>query len=71
MKIQFMVEIKPFVVPDFVVESLPPGLKQDGLLELPKHPLSALDSLTLDRLCSEFRREVFEKAGKKMPDTAA
>lgn len=30
-------------------------------------PLRDLDALTLDRLCEEFREDVFKKAGKSPP----
>ncbi len=39
--------------------------------ELPCYPLSDLDSLTLDKLCNDFRDEVFRKAGKEQPPTCS
>lgn len=63
MKTTIEVTLKPFTVPNFVVVESMPG--KDGL------PLSALDSLTLDRMCSEFRIAVFKKAGKEQPPTCA
>lgn len=57
MKAKIEIDLKPFTVPNFVV----PEVGGDGL------PLSVLDSLTLDRMCREFRASVFQKAGKEMP----
>lgn len=60
-------KLKPFQVPNFVLADLPPGLKQDGIKELPSFPLSALDAATLTGMCDAFRDEVFRKAGKERP----
>ena len=67
MKAILQVELRPFQVPNFVRAVSKPGLKQDGMQELPCYPLSDLDPLMLDKLCSEFRAEVFRKAGKEPP----
>lgn len=60
------VEIKPFQVPNFVmVDDAPDFISEDiGI------PLSALDSLTLDKLCRDFREEIFKRAGKEQPPQA-
>jgi hypothetical protein len=34
------------------------------------YPLSDLDSMTLWRLCENFKNEVFHKAGKEQPPRA-
>lgn len=67
MKTTLEVELQPFTTPNFVRLASKPGLKQDGMQELPSYPLSDLDSWTLDKLCREFRNEVFKKAGKEQP----
>ena len=67
MKATLQVELQPFQTPNFVRAVGKPGAKQDGMQELPCYPLSDLDPLTLDRLCDEFRKEVFKKAGKVPP----
>ncbi len=67
MKATLQVELQPFQTPNFVRAVGKPGLKQDGMQELPCYPLSDLDSLTLDKLCEDFRAEVFRKAGKEQP----
>ena len=69
MKATLQVELQPFQTPNFVRAVGKPGLKQDGMQELPCYPLSDLDSLTLDKLCDDFRAEVFRKAGKEQPPT--
>ena len=71
MKATIEIELQPFTTPNFVLAVSKPGMKQDGMQELPSYPLSSLDSWTLDKLCSEFRDEVFKKAGKEQPPTAA
>ncbi len=70
MKATLEVELQPFQTPNFVRAVGKPGLEQDGMKELPCYPLSDLDSYTLDRLCRDFRDEVFKKAGKEQPPTA-
>lgn len=67
MKATLEVELQPFTTPNFVRAVSKPGLKQDGLQELPAYPLSDLDSWTLDKLCRDFRNEVFKKARKQQP----
>lgn len=70
MKVTLEIELQPFQTPNFVRAAVgKPGLKQDGWQELPCYPLSDLDSLTLDKLCREFRDEIFRKAGKEQPPT--
>lgn len=60
------VEIEPFQVPDFVtVDDAPDFISEDTGI-----PLSALDSMALDKLCRDFRDEVFKKAGKEQPPQA-
>jgi len=62
-----MVELQPFMVPNFVREVVPPVKRQAGFIEAPCHPLSAIDVATLDRMCRDFRAAVFAKAGKPLP----
>jgi hypothetical protein len=61
------VELQPFTVPNYVRQSMPPVKRQDGWHEAPIHPLGDLDAETLAQLCDDFRRAVFEKAGKADP----
>lgn len=67
MKATLQVELQPFQTPDFVHAVSKPALKQQGMQESPRYPLSDLDPMTLDRLCDDFRAEVFRKAGKEQP----
>ena len=71
MKATLQIQLQPFQTPNFVRAVGNPGLKQDGMQELPCYPLSDLDANTLDKLCSEFRDEVFRKAAKEQPPTCA
>ncbi len=70
MKATLTVELQPFTTPNFVRAVMPPGKREDGFKETPCYPLSDLDPLTLDKLCEDFRDEVFRKAGKGQPPTA-
>ena len=69
MKATLQVELQPFQTPNFVRAVGKPGVRQDGMQELPCYPLSDLDPDTLDKLCRDFRAEVFRKAGKEQPPT--
>lgn len=71
MKATLQVELQEFQVPDFVNAVSNPLLKQQGMQELPRYPLSDLDAGTLDALCAKFRSAVFKKAGKNPPPTSA
>ncbi|MEM8493227.1 MAG: hypothetical protein AAF756_20610 [Pseudomonadota bacterium] len=59
-KLDMEVEIKPLSAPNYV-------LAAEGETS---YPLSALDPKTLERLCEDFTKEVFKKAGKQRPDKA-
>jgi hypothetical protein len=63
MKVNIKLEIVPFTVPDDVALKGPPALRQDGFKPLQRYPLSALDYDSLSELCSNFRKEIFKKAG--------
>ena len=58
------VELKPFMVPNFVTQETPAGRKQDGFKESPKFALHELDADTLQALCDQFTKGVFAKAKK-------
>ena len=61
------VELQPFGTPNYVIQKMAPRPKQDGIVECPKYHLRELDAETLAGLCDQFRREIFEKAGKSDP----
>ena len=71
MKTSIEVNIKPFNVPSFVIPEVPAGKKEDGFEPTEGIPLSALDPVTLEKLCDEFRDNVFRRAGKQQPVRAA
>lgn len=64
MKIKTELELNPFSVPNYVTVKMPPGNKQDGFREAPKFHLSELSEETLNALCEQFKKDVFEKAEK-------
>lgn len=67
MRATLEIELQPFRTPNFALAKEMPGKRQEGFTETPKYPLSDLDPYTLDRLCRDFRKEVFKKAGKSEP----
>ena len=67
MKIKLEMEIKPFNVPNFVIPIKEGKSREDGFQEPVGIHLSELDSDTLEKMCEEFRKKVFNKAGKNLP----
>ena len=65
MHISISLEIHPFSIPEHVFSVQKPGLRQEGFNPTigVKYHLSELDEETLDKLCNEFRKSVFEIAG--------
>lgn len=61
------VELVPMGTPNFIMQKMSAGQKQDGFKESPKFALSELDEETLAGLCDEFRAEIFQKAGQIDP----
>jgi hypothetical protein len=64
---RFVVELRPFTVPNYVIQVTPARPRQEGFVEAPKYALTELDADTLAQLCDDFRKSVFEKAGKPDP----
>lgn len=61
-KAKIDVQLKPFTVPSFV-RAVSANDKDDSGC----WPISSLSPETLEELCEEFTREVFERAGKRRP----
>lgn len=61
------IQFHPFIVPNSVVQVMPPGLRQDGFQAAPSHPLMDLAPGALSDLCEQFRKDVFERAGQPVP----
>lgn len=57
------IEIQPFTIPNYVILKIPgdSNTRTEGAKTL---PLKELSSETLDKLCEDFKSEVFKKAGK-------
>jgi hypothetical protein len=70
LRIEIMIEIKvklrPFTVPNYAIAYMPPKLRQDGFVEPPKYHISELSDETLNKLCDQFRDDVFALARKKI-----
>ena len=61
------IELRPFTVPNFVIQVTAPRPKQEGMREAPSYALEEVDADTLATMCSDFRAAVFAKAGKLDP----
>lgn len=64
---EMKVKLQPFQTPNYVIAESKPGLKQDGMVERPMWHVKEVDENTLSEMCDQFRRDVFEKAGKRDP----
>jgi hypothetical protein len=71
MKVEMELDLLPFKTPNYVLVKQEPGKREDGFKEGPKFHLKDIDSFTLEKLCDDFRREVFKKAGKQRPPQSA
>ena len=71
MQVKMELDLLPFSTPNYVLVKMPPGKREDGFKEGPKFHLRELDSLTLAKLCDDFRDEVFKKAEKEQPPQSA
>jgi hypothetical protein len=77
MTVKIMIDLAPFSVPESVQLCIPDQPQDNGptpgLTELfdftsrPKLALSEIDADSLAELCDQFRRAIFEKAGKADP----
>lgn len=72
MKLTIDLEIQDFKTPNFVVPVQKIGKREDGPgLELSQSiPLRDVPAELLDKLCKNFRREVFRKAERQDPEEA-
>jgi hypothetical protein len=61
------VELEPIRVPNFIIQRVLPGKREDGFMEAPKYAVGALDADTIGELCDEFRSDMFAKAGMSDP----
>lgn len=64
---EMRVKLQPFQTPNYVIAEPKPGLKQDGMIESPKWHVREVDENTLSEMCDQFRRGIFDKAGKRDP----
>ena len=67
MDLEIKVKIKPFSVPNFVIEEAPAGKREEGFREAKSYPIGSVDAELLSALCDQFRRDVFAKAKKADP----
>ena len=63
--IKVELELQPFRIPNYVSTKSKPGLRQEGLKEVPKYAIEDLPVETLEALCEQFRLDILaKKAGK-------
>lgn len=62
MTVTTKIELRPFTVPNYVIQVVPPGRREEGLIGAPSHRLGDLDDLTLNQLCDDFRAGVMARA---------
>ena len=67
MQVKIELDLVPFNTPNYVRIKEKPRKREEGFKEGITIHLSELDSLTLGKLCEEFRKGVFKKAGKEQP----
>lgn len=67
MEISIKLNIVPFVAPRGVKVQQKPGEKQTGFTNDQLIELSELSPEVLSQLCDEFRKQVFDTAGKLDP----
>lgn len=58
------VKLKPFQVPNFVGIERKPGLKQEGMQELPTIAIEDLSKAALNALAQAWLDELYRKANK-------
>lgn len=63
-------QLRPFLVPNFVSAEMPHQQRQDGPSFSGGFPLSTVSAEKLSEMCDEFRAKIFEKSGKKDPKLA-
>lgn len=56
------VELRPFRVPNYVIQVVGASKRQNGFIEAPKYELHELDDDTLIALCDQFKADVLSKA---------
>lgn len=61
------IKLRPFSIPNFVIQEMPPRTKQEGFSNAPSYYLSEVDAETLSDMCDKFREEIFKKAQKEDP----
>lgn len=59
---ELKVKLKPFRVPEYVIQDMPADPRHDGFKEPPKYHLGQLDDDLLLEMCEDFKNNVLEKA---------
>lgn len=60
-------ELKPWVVPNFVSVNMPKSKRDFGFRPDPVLAVCEVDANSLSQMCDDFRAEIFRKAGKIDP----
>lgn len=67
MKTTIEIELIPFSVPNYALLKQKPKDRHAGFVGPIEISLSDIDSYTLLKLCDNFKKEIFAKAGKSHP----
>ena len=67
MEATLKVKLHPMNVPNYINAESPAGTRQEGFAEGPKYHVRDLEPETLEALCVDYRKRLFENAGKKDP----
>lgn len=59
------IKLKPFSVPNLVLEDAPPS--KSYVTDINSYAINLVDADDLSRMCDEYRKNVFQKAGKTDP----
>lgn len=61
------VTYRAWKAPNFATLDMPPGLKQDGLKELPSIPVADLPAVAMDALAQQWLDHLYGKIGRANP----
>lgn len=64
---EIKVRLLPIRVPNYIIHEAQPRPQGEGFKENDKSKLEDLNPDTLAELCDDFRKSIFEKAGKTDP----
>ncbi len=62
-------KLRPFNIPNFAIVEGQPVSRQEGInFNSNFFPISELSNADLAEMCEDWRRRIYEKAGKELPE---